>query len=251
VEIFLDTNLLIALIEKLNINLPNEHEYYTFEKCIYEFKNGIKRKFVSPDFILETLKNHKDQVTIQNNNDSTNRIAKSIIQDVLYVLQYNENEIVNLKEAIKQYNLYYELGIAEEYEFVEIERISDMGLMKNFFKQTKIFLRKYYYNIAGHISSKNINVIWFEQVFGNSYEMLRFRELLDSSFINPKDLEIVYAALFHGCTIFLTSDKPLIKECLSLGLNHSTAFVYINPENLENELLSVLSAPPLSWSLPK
>ncbi|MBL7978061.1 MAG: hypothetical protein JNN12_06950 [Bacteroidetes Order II. Incertae sedis bacterium] len=240
-KIFLDTNLLIALIEKTNINLPIEHEYYTFEKCIYEFKSGIKRKFVSPDFILDNLKAHKSQKNILDKNDATNRIAKYIMQNVLQTLQYNENELINLRNAIKRYNLYYEFGIAEEYEYVEIERDSDIGLMKNFFKQVKLYLRNYSYDIESDISSNKINVILFDQVFGNSYEILNFREILDTCFINPKDLEIVYTALSFYCKIFLTSDKPLVKECLSLGLNHCTNFVYINPENIESEILNILS----------
>ena len=66
-KIFLDTNILVNIIEEGG-ELPSGHHYCTFEKCVYELKNGYKRKFYDSTFLrtLLTAMNNSTKITIDN-----------------------------------------------------------------------------------------------------------------------------------------------------------------------------------------
>ena len=103
--------------------------------------------------------------------------------------------------------------------------------MKNLFKNLILLLRTVLFEVEEKIRSYNINQLLYEQIFGNDLSLTNFREILDDALINTKDLEIVFAALKIDCKLFLSSDLPLIKESRTLGLNHTTKFVYVKPDN--------------------
>ncbi len=57
-SIFLDTNALITLIQNEKIIEYQNSErvkFATFEKCLYEWKNGLKRYFIDPLLTLVLL----------------------------------------------------------------------------------------------------------------------------------------------------------------------------------------------------
>ena len=56
-KIFFDTNALVNLINHPD-SFPDLSGYslYTFEKCVYEFNNGLKTKLFDQEFIIRILK---------------------------------------------------------------------------------------------------------------------------------------------------------------------------------------------------
>ena len=78
IKVFLDTNTLISFFNTNIFELEVfrgycDIEFVTFEKCIYEWKNGIKRHLINIDFLISTIKGDFS------NNDYESSVAKSII----------------------------------------------------------------------------------------------------------------------------------------------------------------------------
>ncbi|MDB5247727.1 MAG: hypothetical protein JWQ40_2121 [Segetibacter sp.] len=231
-KIFFDTNILVKLLEN-SVELPKQHHYLTFEKCLYEVKNGFKLKLYDSAFLNSLLQNTSTDGEMKDQDSYLKEKFLAFIEET----NYSRNEIIQLKKAFNKYFLKFEYGIASEYEFMDLAKTDDIGLIKNLFKNLKILLRTVLSGVEERVCSYNIEQLLYEQIFDSDLSSTNFREILDDSLINTKDLEIVFAALKTNCKLFLSSDFPLIKETKTLGLNHTTEFVYINPDdNFEQRL---------------
>ena len=238
-KVFFDTNVLVGIIDN-NVKLSTEHDYVTFEKCVYEIKNGYKARLYDSTFLNILL-----SAQIDNNFSESKPIDKKILDYFIPRISknnYSEKQIIEIKKAFNKYLLKFEYGIASEYEFIDLPDNNSIGLLKNLFKQLKLLLRTILIDIDFKIKEHEIEVMLYEQIFGFDLAMSNFREILDDSLINTKDLEIVFAALKTNCNLFISSDLPLIKETMTLGLNHTTSFEYLNPEeNIENEIYRIIN----------
>lgn len=233
-KVFFDTNVLVGIIDN-NLKLSTEHDYFTFEKCVYEIKNGYKARLYDSRFLNTLL-----SAQIDNDFSVLKPIDRRMLNNFIPIVSkenYSEKQLIELRKALNKYLLRFEYGIASEYEFIDLPKNGRIGLLKNLFKQLKILLRTILTDIDFKIKEHQIEVLLYEQIFGLDLCMSNFREILDDSLINTKDLEIVFAALKAKCNLFISSDLPLIKETMTLGLNHTTSFEYLNPnKNIEDEI---------------
>jgi hypothetical protein len=242
VRIFLDTNTLIAFLKEdrfakyAHFSVPIQ--FVTFEKCLYEWKNGLKRCFLKKDFLVACIKNRCGQ-KIVNVGSYEERAAQEIVAKVLDELRLPAREEVKLIEALKKYDLRFEFGIAEEYQwqsvedmeerfcrFVRREEQGDTGVlwMKQFYRLVKPFLLKFYGDMDEKLKAEKVEIVYYDTVFGNPARVLDFRHLMESSYLPTEDLEIVFSAIATECGIFLTNDKKVRDYSLTLGLNHITNF---------------------------
>ncbi len=238
-RVFFDTNVLVGIIDN-NIKLPNGHDYFTFEKCVYEIKNGYKARLYDSNFINILL-----SAMLSNDSFELKPIDRKMLDYFLKRFSqshYSEKQIIEIKKALNEYRLKFVYGIASEYEFIELPENDRVGLLKDLFKQMKILLRTILTDIDYKIKEHKINELLYEQIFGLDLSMSTFREILDESLINTKDLEIVFASLKMNCHLFISSDLPLINETLTLGLSHTTSFEYLNPDsNIGNEIDRIIN----------
>jgi len=238
-KVFFDTNVLVGIIDN-NVKLSTEHDYFTFEKCVYEIKNGYKARLYDSAFLNILL-------SAQTNNDFSvlKPIDRTILDNFIPIISkdnYSEKQLIEIRKSLNKYLLKFEYGIASEYEFIDLPENDSIGLLKNLFKQFKILLRTILTDIDFKIKEHEIKVLLYEQIFGLDLAMSNFREILDDSLINTKDLEIVFAALKANCNLFISSDLQLIKETMTLGLNHTTSFEYLNPDKkIENEIHRIIN----------
>jgi hypothetical protein len=238
-KVFFDTNVLVGIIDN-NVKLSTEHDYVTFEKCVYEIKNGYKARLYDSTFLNILL-----SAQIDNDFSELKLIDKKILDNFMPRIsknKYSEKQKIEIRKAFNKYLLKFEYGIASEYEFIDLPKNDSIGLLKDLFKQLKLLLRTILTDIDFKIKEHKIEVLLYEQIFGSDLAMTNFREILDDSLINTKDLEIVFAALKANCNLFISSDLPLIKETMTLGLNHSTSFEYLNPDKMiENEIHKIIN----------
>jgi hypothetical protein len=136
--------------------------------------------------------------------------------------------------------LRFEFGIAEEHQWCTIEDLesrfyrfvckseqAETGQLrvKQFFKLAKSFLLDYYSKFDRLLESENIEIIYYDAVFGDTLHILDFRYLLNSSYLPTEDLEIIFSAIASKCRIFLTTDEKIYDRSHTLGLNHVTKFI--------------------------
>ena len=241
IKVFLDTNTLISFfnsnIFELEVFRGNcDIEFVTFEKCIYEWKNGIKRHLINIDFLISTIKGDFS------NNDYESSVAKSIIYRAIDNLGIDCEEINQMVVTLKEIDLGFEFGIASEgiyltckemeerfKRWVCSEDINKKGLLrvKQFYKIVIQELKGEFRIFDNWLQSNNIKVIHYEEVFMNPHNIIRFRQILNDSYLPTEDLEIIFAGLSSFCGIFLTNDLKIIKRSRTLGLNHIMQFVRV------------------------
>lgn len=254
IRIFIDTNVLIPFIK---------HDYFsryrsflvtlrfvTFEKCLYEWKHGIKRYFLDIGFLVNTIKKSKSNYLhvdtgklVKVSNEK--QVAETIITLTLNQLNLDVVEKSKLIETLKVVDLRFEFGVAEEYQWCTIENLesrfcrfvckseqAETGRLrvKQFFKLTKSFLRDYYSKFDRLLESENIEIIYYDAVFGDPLNILDFRYLLNSSYLPTEDIEIIFSAIASKCRIFLTADKKVYNKSHTIGLNHVTKFIELQEE---------------------
>jgi len=238
-KVFFDTNVLVGIIDN-NVKLSTKHDYFTFEKCVYEIKNGYKARLYDSTFLNILL-----SAQIGNDFSELKPIDRTILDNFMPRISknnYSEKQLIEIRKAFNKYLLKFEYGIASEYEFIDLPENDSIGLLKNLFKQLKLLLRTILTDIDFKIKEHEIKVLLYEHIFGLDLAMSNFREILDDSLLNTKDLEIVFAALKANCNLFISSDLPLIKETMTLGLNYTTSFEYLNPDKkIENEIHRIIN----------
>jgi len=243
-RIFIDTNIICKLLSEpsifSNLNLKT-CEFFTFEKCIYELKNGLKTKFFDINFLIKTIRNGGFGDSL--NQKSIMKVATKIVKNTLSILKLDKNETKKLVNAIGNYNLKWEFGIAEVYQWISIKEMeedflnrvpekdresTDVLRLKQFYKLVKYLLLKEYKNLEETLETNNVKIIYYEQVFGDPKKVVKFRMLLDDAILPTEDLEIIFSALSSNCRIFLTEDKKIHTYGYTLGLNHPMSFMTID-----------------------
>lgn len=258
IRIFIDTNTLISFIKHDYFarykSFPVPIRFVTFEKCLYEWKNGIKRYFLDIGFLVSTIKKSKSNylhvdtgklVKVSNEKQA----AETIIMQILNQLNLDVVEKSKLIERLKTVDLRFEFGIAEEYQwfttkdmesnfyrFVCKDEQTETGLLrvKQFFKLAKSFLLDYYSKFDRLLESENIDIIYYDAVFGDPLHILDFRYLLNSSYLPTEDLEIIFSAIASKCRIFSTTENDIYRGSRTLGLNHATNFIKLEFEKKES-----------------
>lgn len=243
-KIFLDTNALISLVNSNKLTSYQKAEgieFVTFEKCLYEWKNGVKRYFIDPGFIIRTI---KEGVTVGEKREKNE--GQLIINRAIKLLQMDNKELNKLIDALKKFNLEFEFGVALEYQGIDVQHMEDSfkkwiddrdredtGLLrlKQFYKCIREELNLSFNQLDNQIKSYCIRVLRYDEVFGDPLKVIRFREMLNNAYLPTEDLEIIFAGLSSCCQAFVTADLKLIKRSFTLGLNHTLKFVDI--KNME------------------
>lgn len=70
-RVFLDTNAIVSLVNDPGA-FPKSasYDYYTFEKCVYEFGNGVKTKLFNQQFVVDCLSGTTEPPTESENEES-------------------------------------------------------------------------------------------------------------------------------------------------------------------------------------
>lgn len=246
--IFLDTNALIYLLTNGKLKSYGAYpilQFLTFEKCIYEWKNGLKRHFINQEFVLRAIKNPG-----KNKETSWEGIqASSVITQELEYLALDEMELDKLVTAVKTYDLGYEFGIALENEdssieemenqfrtFVHEDQQPDTGLLrlKQFYKLARDGIRLALNEFDELLDSYRVKIKYYDHVFGIPLQILEFRSIMEDSYLPSEDLEIIFSAICSHCRLFVTAEKKILKHSRTLGLNYALEFVHL--EELDNRL---------------
>lgn len=242
----MDTNALIAFLKE---DLFAKYAYFlvpiqfiTFEKCLYEWKNGLKRYFLKRDFLVTCIKNRYGQ-KIRNFRSYEELAAQEIVLKVLDELRLKAYEEVKLIEALKKYDLRFEFGIAEEYQWQSVEDMKErfcqfvrrkeqddtsVLTMKQFYRLVKRFLLKFYREMDMKLKKEKVEIIYYDTVLGDPSRVVDFRHLMESSYLPTEDLEIVFSAITTMCDIFLSNDNKVRDYSMTSGLNHITNFKRLN-----------------------
>lgn len=247
-SVFLDTNAIIHLIAEGKILSYRESKnlcFHTFEKCIYEYKNGLKRYFINIEFLLRCIKN-----PLKNQSVSWEETqATSIIARVIEYMNLDQVELDKLTDALKAHDLRYEFGMAPEqawtttnemenkfYKYVRKENQYHTGVLrlKQFYKLIHDELNSAFLRLDQRLSDYKLDIILYDQVFGTPRRVLEFRSMMKECYLPTEDLEIIFSAISSKCQLFVTADNKIIKQSLTLGLNHCLEFIHL--DELENRL---------------
>ena len=98
-KVFFDTNILLKLLDK-SIDLPLKPEYFTFEKCVYEVKNGFKLKLYDSAFLNSLLQNASGRKEEINNQDN---YLKDRFLTFIDNANYSRDDVIRLKKAFNKY----------------------------------------------------------------------------------------------------------------------------------------------------
>jgi hypothetical protein len=244
VKVFLDTNAIVSLVSDPQ-SFPDLTNYNlcTFEKCIYEFGNGVKTRLFNQQFVVDFLNatlGETPEETQTKDKSFTERVAEGLIESTLKELGLKSDVFHSLVVATKRYDLRYEFGTAEEHpELLSrsnalVEDNNDRGvfLLKRFYSLLRSKLGEELYQIEQKFRQFGLEVISYEQVFCSGNNMLDFRMLLKDSFLPTEDLEIVFSAISQGCKVFVTDDgkakrKGILQDSRTLGLNYAIEFIGI------------------------
>jgi hypothetical protein len=242
-RVFLDTNAIVSLLnDPESFPRPAGYDFCTFEKCVYEFGNGVKTKLFNQQFVVDCL-----SATIEPPTEGENKVsayaekaAEGLIESTLKALELQNGEIRCLIDAAKRFDLRYEFGTAEESPelsvrletFVEDSDDSGLFLLKRFYSLLKSKLRAALSQIEHELEQLGLEIIYYEQIFCRNRNMLDFRMLLKDSSLPTEDLEIVFSAISQGCSVFVTDDgkakrKGILQDNRTLGLNFAIEFVGI------------------------
>ncbi|MCL6591845.1 MAG: hypothetical protein K6U80_18085 [Firmicutes bacterium] len=239
IKVFLDTNTLIGFFNSNEIEKYKKGysvEFVTFEKCLYEWKNGIKRYFINSDFLVSVIKGDFSHDTYES------YVAISIICRVMDKLDIDVEEINQLVDTLKKIDLGFEFGMALEGENFACEELEERferwvrhkdknnkGILrvKQFFKCVIQELKGEFRIFDNWLKSNSIKVILYEEVFTDLQNVMKFRQILNDSYLPTEDLEIIFSGLSSFCSIFLTNDLKIIKRSRTLGLNHLMQFVRV------------------------
>jgi hypothetical protein len=246
--IFLDTNALIDLLTSGKLKDYGAYpilQFLTFEKCIYEWKNGLKRHFINQEFVLRAIKN-------PGKNKETTREgiqAASVIAQALEYLALDKVELNKLVSAIKTYDLGYEFGIALENEgnsveemgnqfrtFVQRDQQQDTGLLrlKQFYKLVRDGIRLALDEFDELLSTYRVKIKYYDHVFGIPRQIVEFRTIMEDSYLPSEDLEIIFSAICSHCRLFVTAEEKILKHSRTLGLNYALEFIHL--EKLDDRL---------------
>ncbi len=239
-RIFLDTNALVSLVNDF-ASFPSGYHFCTFEKCVYEFGNGVKTKLFNQQFVVSCLTKIASSISQSETEKNTyeDKIAKRLITSTLKILKLHNEGICRLIDAVKRFDLRYEFGTAEELpisaraEFlVNSSGDKEVLLLKLFYGVLKPKLIGALLQIERDLQQLGIDIILYEQVFCDPNNMLDFRMLLKDAFLPAEDLEIVFSAISSNCSVFVTNDgktkpKGILQDSRTLGLNTIIEFVGI------------------------
>jgi len=248
-SIFLDTNALIHLINSGKLFLYREFtnlSFHTFEKCIYEYKNGLKRHFINSEFLLRAIKNPLKKQSVS----WEEKQAASIIDQIIYYMALDPAELDKLITALKTSDLRYEFGIALEHEWTTIEEMEELFYkhvrkqdqhdtsilrLKQFYKLIRARLNATLFDIDQEFGNYKLNIILYEQVFCSPRHILEFRSMMRQCYLPSEDLEIIFSAMCNECQLFVTDEHKIIRHSLTLGLNHWLEFIHL--DELEKRLM--------------
>lgn len=232
IDVFVDTNLIDYIIT--NFETFEDIRFCTFEKCVYEYFNGSKRLFWDIIFLKNCINGKK----CENNIMKTN--TRDIIIKACTSKYFSKKDLLSLlgPSNIKG-RLKYFYGITKEEIYQEDEVFVE--LKKNYCVEPNIegdtILYLFYKNINYQflILEKSINqffkIYLYEEVFSPFNTANFLRDMLFEGSINVRDLEMVMACICNNCNIFITSDEKLIHEVLTIGMNHLTQFIFIDPKS--------------------
>jgi len=247
--IFLDTNILVQILNNPKNALPSNATYCTFLKNIYEYKYKLKKYLSDAAFIFNCLKSTAPQSV-------SNDILQTKAQDIIWRAFNNtpHSDKNALSNELKKINCKFQLTLASEWiyeddtEFIQkamkymqdFDHHDPMIQLPLFFKKTYILMNQYLREIDLEIKNRGIVVISYQQVFSNDANGYSLQEFIDNAQIPASDLEIVLAAISTNCKLFLSCDKDLIKSCVSLGLGHTTAFRLCNNDSVFDDILTAI-----------
>jgi hypothetical protein len=240
-RVFLDTNAIVSLVnDPESFPRPAGYDFCTFEKCVYEFGNGVKTKLFNQQFVVDCLRGRVPPENESKESAYVEKAAKGLIESTLEALELQNGEICCLSDAVKRFDLRHEFGTAEEspelfarFEaFVEDSDDKGVFLLKRFYSLLKPKLRDMLSQIEHDLQQLGLEVISYEQTFCKGQNMLDFRMLLKDSFLPAEDLEIVFSAMSQSCSVFVTDDgkakrRGILKDSRTLGLNAAIEFVGI------------------------
>ena len=249
ISVFLDTDVLIPLFNKSDIQLPGGVEYYTFDKNIYEYKYGLKKYLIDGVFIIQNLKNRRNRLKAH---DLMQAKAHNIIQCAFNVIP--TSDLDSLLKALKTYDLKYHLSVSgeniyqEDDEYFSLARKyckdydinAPMHQLYFFYRNIYREMVKCFREIDDMILKNNIKRLIYQQIFTNDTKGYELQQFIDDACVPPKDLEIVLASLRINCNLFLSCDEQLIKSCLSLGLNHLVTFVLCKNTSLIEDICTAI-----------
>lgn len=239
IDVFLDTNILIGLFDNLE-NFDNLHRFSkvhfcTFEKCVYEYFIKYKKLLWDKNFLIDCLNNKifEDKIRLKMKNIvlvAAN--SKYYTKESLITAIKNKSDIKGRKQFF--YAITKEKVYQEDEEYINLyDRFCNSNLLEDDSWFLFLFYKSINYQLS-NIRSKiydTVNVFLYEQVFTPINTIEFFRDIISNSTINSNDLEIITACIANFCNLFLTSDKDLLLEIVTIGVSSSTKFMYINPNS--------------------
>ncbi|MBX3000804.1 MAG: hypothetical protein KF893_19945 [Caldilineaceae bacterium] len=235
----MDTNAIVSLVNEPK-SFPTGYDFCTFEKCVYEFGNGVKILLFSQQFIVDCLSGRISPENESKESAYVEKAAHSLIESILETLELQNEEIRYLTDAVKRFDLRYEFGTAKEsselfagfYSLVKDPSDKGVFLLKRFYRLLKPKLRNTLSQFEYDLRQLGLEVISYEQTFCNRLNMLDFRMQLRDSYLPAEDLEIVFSAISQNCGVFVTDDgkakrKGILQSSRTLGLNSAIEFVGI------------------------
>jgi hypothetical protein len=213
-----DTNTLELFLKLKPKQVFTGVSFFTFEKCIYEYKNMTKRKLIDRDFVCRILRSAKKD-------ESEAGIIIIKAKDSLPHIN-----IDYLIEELSKYNLLYEFGTSLENQYSDFkttnifisgeDKEKYLGGIKHFYKWIRLFYNDFQITVNGTIKENNIQVITYAEMINNPNGNISM--FLDESYIPSKDIEIAFAAHVSHIDYLVTKDNKFKKGLMTIGLNTFT-----------------------------